>query len=295
MYFVDRHLRDYALAHPDLVSVRMSIRYPNLQVVKYKNKVFYKNLWTPELTKFRGLVVDRDWNIVVRPFDKVFNRFENGTDMPLDTEVFAVRKVNGFMACLTVDEEYGTIVSTTGSLDSPFVQMAEKYLLPIVPTGLLKGVTYVFEIVDPEDPHIIQEEPGAYLIGVIAICSQLQPYECDLDRMAKGMGVKRPEWKRCAFGEVVEEVKTVKHEGFMVYDDFRKNVLKIKSPYYLTKKFFSRVSGEKLTENWLAANRDGFDEEYYPLIDYIKAHRDAFTELDQEGRKIFIEDFLCRL
>jgi hypothetical protein len=295
MFLVDRQLRKFAEDHPDLVAARLSIRYPQLRVIKYKNKVFYKNLWTPELCEMRGLVVDEHWRVVVRPFTKIFNRFENGTDFPLDADVACVRKINGFMGALTVDDEYGLIVSTTGSLDSPFVAMAEKYLLPLKDSGLINGVTYLFEIVDPEDPHIIEEKFGAYLIGARAVCSKINLLECDLDEIAKGMNVLRPEWKRASFGDVIEEAKTAKHEGFVCYNVANGHALKLKTPYYLTKKFFSRVNGDKLTENWLAVNRDGFDEEYYPLIDYIKAHRDAFTQLDQEGRKIFIEDFLCNL
>jgi len=296
MYILaDRRLRTYVEENPELVSTRISLRHPNLRVVKYKNKVFYKNLWTPELCELRGLVIDQNWRVVARPFTKIFNRGENGADFPLDTPVAVVRKVNGFMGAITLDDEHGTIVSTTGSLDSPFVLMAEKYLLPLVDRGLINGVTYLFEIVDPEDPHIIEELPGAYLIGARTVCSQIPLLECDLDEIAKGMGVMRPDWYQTDFAKIVEMAQRCKHEGFVVYNKLTGKSLKLKTPYYLTKKFFSRVNGDKLTENWLAANRNGFDEEYYPLIDYIKAHRDAFTQLDQEGRKIFIEDFLCHL
>jgi hypothetical protein len=292
MHLVDRQLREFAESHPDLVSVRMSVRHPRLRVVKYKPKVFYKALWTPELCEMRGLVVDEEWNVIVRPFRKIFNRFESGTDFPLDTDVAAARKVNGFMAALTVDDEYGVIVSTTGSLDSPFVTMAEKYLLPLKDSGLINGVTYLFEIVDPEDPHIVEEKVGAYLIGARAVCSKITLLECDLDEIAKGMGVLRPEWKRASFGEIVEETKTCKHEGFVCYNVENGHALKIKSPYYLVKKFFARVRAEKLTADWLQANRHNFDEEFYGLIDYISDNRDQFTTMDQEGRKSFIEHFL---
>lgn len=287
----DRQLKAFVESHPDLVSVRISIRYPELRVIKYKNKVFYNNLWTPELMELRGLIVDEKWRVVVRPFTKIFNRFENNVDFPLETPVAAVRKINGFMGALTVDDEYGVIVSTTGSLDSPFVAMAEKYLLPLRERGLINGVTYLFEIVDPEDPHIVEEKTGAYLIGARTVCSQIPLLECDLDEIAKGMGVMRPEWKSCTFGKIVEEVKTVRHEGFVVYNKTNGKALKIKSPYYLIKKFFSRVRAEKITVDWLTANRGNFDEEFYGLIDYIIAHRDEFTALEQEGRKAFIEDY----
>jgi hypothetical protein len=240
----------------------------------------------------RGLVVDENWNVIVRPFRKIFNRFESGTDFPLDTDVAAARKVNGFMAALTVDDEYGVIVSTTGSLDSPFVTMAEKYLLPLKDHGLINGVTYLFEIVDPEDPHIIEEKVGAYLIGARAVCSQVSLLECDLDEIAKGMGVLRPDWYQTTFGKIVEMAHRCKHEGFVVYNKANHQALKIKSPYYLTKKFFMRVRAEKLTVEWLVANRNNFDEEFYGLIDYILSSRDFFTAMTPEDRRAYIEDYL---
>ena len=293
MCMVDHNLKRFAAEHPELVSVRMSVRYPNLMVVKYKHKVFYDNLWTPELREMRGLVVDRDWNIIVRPFTKIYNRFENGTDFPLEQPVVAVRKINGFMAALTHDPTYGVIVSTTGSLDSPFVALAEKYLLPFA-NSIPTEATYLFEIVDPEDPHIVEEKQGAWLIGARAVSSGMTLSECDLDLLACNLpGVLRPEWRVCLFGNVVNEVKNVKHEGFVVHDR-KGNSLKIKSPYYLVKKFFARVKPEKLTPNWLEQNRGNFDEEFYGLINHISAHRDEFVAMDQEDRKIFIEEYLSR-
>jgi len=158
--------------------------------------------------------------------------------------------------------------------------------------GLISGVTYLFEIVDPEDPHIIEEQVGAYLIGARAVCSKITLRECDLDEIAKGMGVMRPDWYQTNFGKIVEMTKRCQHEGFVVYNKSNGHALKIKSPYYLTKKFFARVLAEKLTPEWLENNRGNFDEEFYGLIDHIIEYRDEFTSHDQEGRKFFIEEYL---
>lgn len=290
-----KHLRNFAESNPELVTVRISMRHPRLRVVKYKNKVFYRNLWTPELEEMRGLVVDEDWNVIVRPFRKIYNRFENGTDMAPETPVVAVRKINGFMAAVTKHPEYGTIVSTTGSLDSPFVAMAEESLDGLLSfKGLVENVTYLFEIVHQDDPHIIEEKIGPYLIGSRCVHSGMMLTECDLDLLAQDMrGVMRPEWKMCRFKDVVEEVHSCKHEGFVVYDRER-NALKIKSPYYLTKKFFSRVRAEKLTVEWLEEKRGNFDEEFYGLIDYLALNRDTFVSLDQHQRRKFIEEYLAQ-
>lgn len=293
MCMIDHNLKRFAAEHPEWVSVRMSVRHPELMVVKYKNRVFYDNLWTPELREMRGLVVDRDWNVIVRPFQKIYNRFENGTDFPLDLPVVSVRKINGFMAALTVDRNYGAIVSTTGSLDSPFVEMAEPYLAKYT-DSLPNDTTYLFEIVDPQDPHIVEEKQGAYLIGARAVSSGITLAECDLDLLAENLdGVLRPEWRVCRFGSVVEEVKRVRHEGFVVHDR-KGNSLKIKSPYYLIKKFLARTGAHRLSTGWLEENKYQWDEEFYPLIDHIKANNVAFSALDQEGRKAFIEEFLSR-
>lgn len=292
MHLVAKHLQQYTENHPELVQVRTSLRYPELRVVKYKNKVFYKDLWTPELCEMRGLVVDEHWNVVVRPFDKIFNRGEVlAPNWDHGEPVVAVRKVNGFMAALTKDEDYGYIVSTTGSLDSPFVELAEKHLEPIKSHGLINGVTYLFEIVDESDPHIVDEEPGPWLIGCRTVASRIQLHECDLDIIARGMKVKRPEWKHCHFGEILEERKTVEHEGWVCYNFNYDNAVKIKSAYYLTKKLFMRIRGEKLTPQWFSANRDNIDEEFYPLFDAIE--RDAqFPDLDQMQRREWIERYL---
>ncbi|WP_225388713.1 hypothetical protein, partial [Escherichia coli] len=61
-------------------------------------------LWSIDsrLLECRGIVVDADDNVVIWPFTKIFNRFENGTDLPADELVDVVRKVNGFMASVGV-------------------------------------------------------------------------------------------------------------------------------------------------------------------------------------------------
>ena len=147
--------------------------YAGLAVLKYKNNVFWDNLWNVDkrLLDCRGLVVDSEDNVVIWPFTKIFNRFENGTDLPADQPVDAVRKVNGFMASVGVYKGQ-LIVSTTWSLESDFATLAKNHIVSecddieyfIKWTESAKA-TFLFEICDPSDPHIIEEEPGAYLIG----------------------------------------------------------------------------------------------------------------------------------
>jgi len=285
----DLQLKDFAQANPHLVLQKPSVRHPDLFVVKYKNKVFYDNLWTPELQEMRGLVVDKDWNVIVRPFTKIFNRFENDTDIPLDEEVVAVRKVNGFLGCATYNMTRGLIISTTGSLDSDFAVLAEKHLAQCGDM-LLPDCTYMFEIVDESDPHIIDEVPGPYLIGIRLISNGKLVSEAKLDKHRRYLNCLRPDWFRTTFGKVVEMTNRCRHEGFVVYG--KTNTLKIKSPYYLVKKLFSRVDPMKICDNWLDTAKTWIDEEYYPLVEHIRANKVEFVKLTAQERRDFMEDFI---
>lgn len=273
--------------------MKESVRHPGLFVVKYKHKVFYENLWTPELQETRGLVVDKDWNVIVYPFTKIFNRHENNTDFERDDIVTVVRKVNGFMACVTYHNGQN-IVSTTGSLDSPFVTLAEKYLSNHI---TVPGYTYIYEICDPEDKHIIEEKPGAYLIGCRDLDTGKMSTEAELDKIAlsshDGVIDLRPEWYIDNFSKVCLLMPTVRHEGFVVrHKDGRS--LKMKSPYYLVTKFLARKKGDKLLELIKDPKtiKQRLDEEFYPLIDYLYTIKNRFAAMPEDERILVIEEFL---
>jgi hypothetical protein len=76
----------------------------------------------------------------------------------------------------------------------------------------------------------------------------------------------------------------------MVYG--KETTLKIKSPYYLVKKLFSRVDPMKICDNWLDTAKTWIDEEYYPLVEHIRANKMEFIKLTPEGRREFMEDFI---
>jgi hypothetical protein len=288
----------------ELLTRKESTRYPGLFVKKYTRKVFYDNLWheNDELLEARGHVELADGRVVVRPFTKIFNRGENGTDIDLDEYVLAIRKVNGFMACATYVPEVGeVVVSTTGSLDSDFVKMAEEYITPAIKCAIIEeynlwyrgtDTTWMFEIVHPDDPHIIKENCGAYLIGCRAVNFDTDtPYttsetvESYLDHIAKNVfGVYRPEWKVCKFSEIVEDAKTCKHEGFVVYG--KDTALKIKGPYYLCLKAAARK------KDIMSLNKQIVDEEFYPLIKHLTENQESFNMLNEQERLDYMRKFL---
>ncbi len=277
----------------ELIIRKESIRYPGLFTVKYHNRVFYDNLWTDELKECRGRVELANGNIVVNPFTKVFNRNENGTNIDPNEICVASEKINGFMAAATyVSAVGGVVVSTTGSLDSDFVAMAERYITPNMKTTIrdnYKGSTLLFEICHEDDPHIIPEQAGAYLIG----CRQVNlpdPYfstpgaERTLDFMAGTLGAYRSDWKIAKFLDIVMECKNMKREGYVVYGQASATVLKIKSPYYLAMKAIARIKDiNKLKKEFI-------DEEFYPLIQYLSEHK-TFKEMEEQQKLTLLREY----
>lgn len=290
---MDFNLKEFVENSNGMVVRRESVRYPGLFVLKYHRKVFYNALWTPEMQELRGMVVDADYNIIVHPFTKVFNRGENGTDIPLDEDVIAVEKINGFLGVVTPTNSHGVLYSTTGSLDSDFADLVSKHVPDTA--GMSLDYTYLFEICDETDPHIVPEYPGAYLIGMREKATGKMMSEAHLDAVVDALyihGWKRPAWCHRKFSEVVDEVRTCRHEGFMVYG--KDTSLKMKSPYYLVKKLLARMTEKRFVNNWLDTDqiREIIDEEYYPLLEYVAENRDRYQTMSEQDRLTFMREFL---
>lgn len=265
----------------DLVSRRLATKRVSPDgkraIYKYSKRVFYDYLWdeSPLLAEARGIVLDLTTSEVVQyPFTKVYNYGEKGAgdDMYDDQVVQAVLKVNGFMAAVSIiDGEL--LITTSGSFESPFVEYAHEILAPHMDNlrKLPSGVTYVFEIVHPADPHIVVEEVGAYLIGARPnVFGSEQFSEGFLDEIAFDVGVRRPWWMEVPVSRLRTYIKTCTTEGVMVRDPATGlTICKWKSPYYLNLKFLSR-STYFLVEGFNRESlRQKVEEEMYPLIDFI--------------------------
>lgn len=287
-------LREYVLNNPNMVSLKETSR-EGVFVLKYKKKVFYKNLWNEYLEECRGTVVDGDFNVISRPFTKIYNYGIESKSPVLDprTIVNVIRKINGFMVSVTLHEN-DILISTTGSIDSDFVKMAlelidrERYFDVC---RKFPDLTFMFECVHPNDPHVIPEKVGMYILGYRTKSwdSNTKIYNGHLIYLANEFGCFKPEQFMQTVGELLLDVKDVRHEGFVAYTDDGVS-FKMKSPYYLIKKFVSRnPNTEKLMNPDV---KKKIDEEYYPLIDHIQENIEMFTAMDEQNRLKWVAEFL---
>ena len=155
----------------------------DLWILNYTHECQHAHVWDEITTVCRGLVVDKDWNVVARPFDKFFNLGEPtfDGDIPLSlTEIIArhgkytiEEKVDGSLGILF---KYGNewVTATRGSFNSDQAKRMieimrnsfEKTDKPLDLSSLTYGYTHLFEIIYPENRIVIDykgEEKLVYL------------------------------------------------------------------------------------------------------------------------------------
>ena len=143
----------------------------NLYIYNYTQKAQYERLWNDCTLACRGLIMDKDYNIVARPFKKFFNlgEFEN-QDVPNESfEVY--EKMDGSLGVLYwIDNEVH--IASRGSFVSEQAQAATEMLhtqyAEVIPL-LDKSKTYLFEIIYPENRIVLdyRNERKLVLLAVI--------------------------------------------------------------------------------------------------------------------------------
>ena len=295
------HLKSFVEQNPKLVKMAESSTWPGLFVLKYSKRVFYDSLWCPELEHCRGTIIDADFNLVSYPFQKIYN-YQIESRAPVladDVEVTAFRKVNGFMAAVTVHNGE-LLVSTTGSTDSPYVDMAREMMITHAPLAdwliVLNSeehydLTFMFECVHPADPHIIPEKPGMYLLGYRekAWGSQVGYNVSILHDLRSMLNCYMPEYHQVTMADVKVMAKECRHEGYVAYTQDGQ-AFKIKSPHYLTSKWVAR---NPRTDKLMSPQfREQIDEEYYDLLSAIQQNIVAYTALDEQARLAWVRNYL---
>lgn len=295
-----KNLKRFCEENPKLISIK---KHPELglNLIKYKRSVFYDNMWykSPLLLETRGLVVNDDYETVVKPLTKIFNYGENDTRIHRDENVLYVDKINGYMLNLTYNPliSENLILSTTGSLVGEHVDMARSWVEPIEEELIDRINTYygfsswtaTFEVCDPLDPHVIEEQYGLYLLRVYSFDHEDYLEEKECDKLATNL-FHRPVWGWSRFSDLLEKVKVYNREGFVVYG--QEVTLKLKSPYYNFTKFLSRASIQRLEGIFKDGNyKKHFDEEYYGLVEYIKNDFEFYRDLDEQRKVGYIRDY----
>ena len=288
-------LKKFVEENPKLVNMRSA--GDGIFVLKYSKRVFYDNLWNAFLEECRGTIVDNDFNVVSRPFTKIYNYGVEAKAPVLsdNTPVTAFRKVNGFMLAVTwYNDEL--LISTTGSTANDYVDYAKELMDVERFTKVCKqwhGTTFMFECVHRNDPHIVPEKEGLYLLGYRATNwdSKIDLDIKLLEMLTIEFGTIPVQAMRVDMGLLKDLSSKVQHEGFVFYTEDGLSA-KIKSPYYLTAKWVARNprTDKLLTKEF----KEQIDEEYYGLLAHIRENIEPYTLLSEQDRLQFVREFLSK-
>jgi RNA ligase len=133
--------------------------WDNLVIFNYTNKAQYENHWTTETKRCRGLIIDRNTDeIIARPFEKFFNWGQVDRDMlPREGPIRVQDKADGSLGILYRDPSTGELgIATRGSFTSDqAVHATELLRTRYADFEPREGVTYLFEIIYPENRIVV--------------------------------------------------------------------------------------------------------------------------------------------
>lgn len=154
----------------EYVDVTKHPQFP-LYIYNYSRKCQFEHAWNEVTETCRGLIVDEGLNIIARPFKKFYN-YEELLQMnaSIPNEEFEVyEKLDGSLGILYFWESKAYI-ATRGSFTSDMALHATNILNTKYDVSLLdKSKTYLFEIIYPEDMHIVtyKDVDDIFLLAVI--------------------------------------------------------------------------------------------------------------------------------
>lgn len=128
------------------ISKRKHPKY-DLWIYNYTAKTAYERFWNDLTLQCRGLILDKDYNVIARPFKKFFNYEENKHTATADFNIY--EKLDGSLGIVFFySGEW--IIATRGSFESEQAikgaELLKKYNLDLL-NMIAPRHTWLFEII----------------------------------------------------------------------------------------------------------------------------------------------------
>jgi len=162
-----QHLKDnlvFCNKHPEF----------DLWIYNYTKRCVYERAWDELTIICRGLILDKDYNIIARPFPKFFNYEElnqDTVDFYMKQDFIAYEKMDG---CLGIMYFYKGVpyMASRGSFNSDYSNIANKLLQEKYSKYLYrldKSYTHIFEIIHPKSKIVLDynNKEELVLLGVL--------------------------------------------------------------------------------------------------------------------------------
>lgn len=272
----------------------------DIWILNYSPKVQSKKFWDEYTLSCRGLVIDKDGNILARPFQK-FKNFEehdpSEIDMSQEFDVF--EKMDGSLIIVFYYKpRMEWIVASRGSFISKQCLEAKKMLTLNDFDKLDEEYTYLFEIIYPENRIVVDygNERELVLLTAIKTINGIELYYDDLNsKYSKYFTiVKRFVLKNIIDFNDLKKLEEDNKEGFVVrfLNGFR---VKVKfSEYVRLHGILTNVSNltvwEHLKNNYdFDALLDRVPDEFYDwLKKTVNILQSQFNEIERKSLKEFV-------
>ena len=216
------------------------------------------NFADPYIAMARGLVLDKDGNIILRGFSKFFNYLElqaeqkkkqytdewvNEHDNVLSTnkdkKYHAIEKLDGSLVLMGEYKNKAILSSTsTTNQETELLSIAYENLVNknknlterILNYCKKTGQTLIFEYISPANRIVVEYENTDYvLIGIVDNYTGTYMSQDDLDSIAMEFGFTRPKRYIKTLQELTTDQKILKnHEGYIVFNEYG-NLIKFKT------------------------------------------------------------------
>lgn len=261
----------------------------DLYILNYTPKTQYEGFWNELTMQCRGLIIDSNYNIKSRCFNKFFNleevrnevysRLEAGLGFSLN------EKIDGSLGILYwINNE--PFIATRGSFESKQSLVANKILKKYNTDKLKPEVTYLFEIVYPENKICVDygKEQKLVLLATIETFS------------GQEIQIETPFEKASCFdlGSDFLEIKKLNlpnKEGFVVrFEDGYRFKIKFEDYVKMHSLLFS-LSSKTIWNNLRSntpINIENLPDETYNWVKKVKKDiEESFRTIEQDSIKVF--------
>ena len=212
-------------------------KHPTLDLLiwNYNQRCQFEKKWDEYTIISRGLITDKNGNIVARPFKKYFNLNETKETKIENLPIVIPKiteKLDGSLGIQYYDGDK-VCIATRGSFNSEQAIFATKWMEKFKKSDFLEGFTYLYEIIYPEN-RIVVDYQGKKELFLLAVKNTETGEEIDFKKEAEKLGVSYPKIINKDLSFLIKYLSQMKQdeEGFVLqYDnDFR---IKMKGEEYL--------------------------------------------------------------
>lgn len=125
-----------------------------LRILNYSQRAQFDWRWNAATMQCRGLIVDADWNVVARPFEKFFSFEQLGGDVPVEP-FEAYEKMDGSLGILYFLDGVPQIASRGSFISDQAKRATDMLSDKYAGAQFDENHTYLFEIIYPENRIVV--------------------------------------------------------------------------------------------------------------------------------------------